>query len=69
MFKLINLLGKFVVKAYFKHAAGLNKIAQAESKAAVALAKKSDQALKASFKASDASAEVAAKAQQLSKFF
>lgn len=69
MFKLIDLLGKFVVKAYFKKAAGLNKLAQVEAKAATKLAAQSQKALGASQAATAESASVAAKAQSLSKFF
>lgn len=69
MFRLINLLGKFVVKAYFNHATNLHRLSEAEGKLAGELSAKADKAMTRAISNADASAEVAYKAQQLSKFF
>lgn len=69
MFKLINALGKLVVKLYFVEAKKLDKRAKSDAQRATELAKqsrdKSDAARFGVYKASS----IAAKAQSMSKFF
>lgn len=69
MFKLINALGKLVVKLYFMEAKKLDKKAKADAQRAVELAKQSRAKSDASIEGVHKSASIAAKAQSMIKFF
>lgn len=69
MFKLINALGKLVVKMYFGEAKRLNAKAQKDSAVAQRLAKEARLRSEAAIEGVNKAAEVAAKATDLNKFF
>lgn len=69
MFKFVKVLGKLVVKLYFREAKALDKLSKLEAKASVKLAEKADKAFQASVRANNEAAKVAAQAQSISKFF
>ncbi|AZV02355.1 hypothetical protein Q19_22 [Pectobacterium phage Q19] len=69
MFKLINVLGKFVVKMYFREAKRLGANSKANSELADQLYKDACAAYSRSTNQVNQSAAVAAKAQALTKFF
>ncbi len=69
MFKLINALGKLVVKLYFMEAAKLDNKAKADSKRAIELAKESREKADRATEGVHKAAAIASKAQSMSKFF
>lgn len=69
MFKLINRLGKLIVRLYNAEARKLNTKARAEAKLAQELALRARKLSESSVANTDEAAKVAAQAQQLAKFF
>lgn len=69
MFKLINALGKLVVKMYFGEAKRLNAKARKDSAQAQKLAKEARLLSEGAIAGVNKSAEIAAKATDLNKFF
>lgn len=69
MFKLIERLGKLVVKMYFREATKLVAESKEFAKAAKFHAAAADKALKESVESSNEAAKVAAKAQKLKELF
>lgn len=69
MFKLINRLGKLLVRLYNAEARKLNTKARAEAKLAQDLALRARKLSESSVENTNSAAKVAAQAQQLAKFF
>lgn len=69
MFKLINALGKLVVKMYFGEAKRLNVKAQKDASRAQKLAKEARLLSEDSIEGVNKAASIAAKATDLNKFF
>lgn len=69
MFKLINKLGKFIVRLYFAEARKMHNQALLDAKLSRDLAERSRSLSDKAIRLTNESAEVANRANELSKFF
>lgn len=69
MFKLINKLGKLIVRLYFAEARKMYKQALLDAKLSRDLAERSQSLSDKAIRLTNESAEVASRANELSKFF